>query len=131
MKKIIKTIILIALLCASITSLLACSSSAQPLVIKVQADKMQAEDTLKDYMDRLQAEGEFTFEVQDGMITSINGKSGNTNEYWMLYTDDAENANTAWGTYEYNNETFGSAIWGVEGLKIKEGCTYILVLQAF
>lgn len=86
--------------------------------------------TLKEYMDFLQGDN-FTYSIENGMVTTINGKSNTTNSYWMLYTDDSENANNAWGTFEYESVIYGSAILGAEALPVKEGCTYIWAYQTF
>lgn len=87
--------------------------------------------TLKDYMDYLQDNEKFTYSINNGMITTINGKSNTTNSYWMLYTADAENANQEWGTFEYEGSIYGSAILGAESLVIKEECIYIWAYQTF
>ena len=83
--------------------------------------------TLIDYMDRARLNGGFTYEIKDGMVTSINGKS-NTADFsgcWMLYTSDTEFSNTAWGTVEYGEKTLGSAIVGAEELPTKADEIYL------
>lgn len=87
--------------------------------------------TLKDYMDHLQENKQFTYSINNGMITTINGKSNTTNSYWMLYTSDSENANKQWGTFEYEETIYGSATLGADDLIVKEGCIYIWVYQTF
>ncbi len=87
--------------------------------------------TLKDFMDYLQDNKKFTYSIENGMITTINGKSNTTNSYWMLYTSDAANANQEWGTFEYEGEIYGSATLGAESLAVKEGCIYIWTYQTF
>ena len=94
-------------------------------------DKSYNDKTLSEYMNHLQDEGKLSFEIKDGMVTSINGKSNTTNSYWMLYTDDTENANEAWGTFEHEGKTYGSAAVGASDLKIKENCVYIWSYQTF
>ena len=59
--------------------------------------------TLKEYMDYLQNNRKLTYSIDNGMVTAINGKSNTTNSYWMLYTNDEENSNEAWGTLEYED----------------------------
>lgn len=86
---------------------------------------------LIDYMNRLQDKGELTFEVSDGMVTTVNGKSQANNSYWMIYTNDADNSNEAWGTFEHEGKIYGSATLGVEELPLKEGCIYVLAYQSF
>lgn len=87
--------------------------------------------TLKNYMDYLQDNKQFTYSINNGMITTINGKSNTTNSYWMLYTSDSENANQQWGTFEYEGTIYGSAILGADVLIVKEGCIYIWAYQTF
>ena len=105
------------------------------IVIKPTADSMDGatDMTLMDYMDKLAEEGTLTCTIANGMITSINSidNPADFSSCWMLYTSDAENANTAWGTVEYDGNEYGSAISGAETLKIKAGQLYIWVFQSF
>ena len=88
--------------------------------------------TVLNFMEYLKDKGEFDFEISDdGMVTSINGKANTNNSYWMLYTDDDENANEQWGTFEHEGKIYGSATAGVKTLKIKENCLYIWAYQTF
>ena len=87
--------------------------------------------TLKEYMDYLQENQKLTYSISNGMVTTINGKSNTTNSYWMLYTSDSENANQAWGTFEYEDNIFGSATLGADALIVKENCIYIWAYQTF
>lgn len=98
----------------------------QAVKIIVQTDE---EQTLKEYMDGLVLTGELEYTAENGMITSINGVS-NTDKYWMLYTDDSENANTAYGV-KYEGKAYYSANWGAEALEVKDGYTYVWVYQGF
>ena len=50
---------------------------------------------------------------------------------WNKLKVSEEMANTAWGTYEYNGETLGSAIVGAEALPVVDGEVYIWVYQSF
>ena len=86
---------------------------------------------LSEGMELLKEDGKLTYEILGGMVTSINGKANGSNEFWMLYTSDEEMANTAWGTYEYNGETLGSAIVGAEALLTVNGEIYIWAYQSF
>jgi hypothetical protein len=49
----------------------------------------------------------------------------------MIYTTDEDNSNTAWGLVEYNGKTYGSAMYGAEELKVKQGESYIWLYQSF
>ena len=87
--------------------------------------------TLKDYMEYLQDNEKLTFSISNGMVTAINGKSNTNNSYWMLYTSDSENANHAWGTFEYEDSIYGSAIVGADSLILKKDSIYIWAYQTF
>ena len=96
----------------------------------------EAEDgvTLLSVMESLQAEGKLTYTYgADGMVTSIEGKenAADWSACWMLYTSDAELANTDWGTVEYNGVACGSAIVGAGALEVIEGGIYIWSYQSF
>ncbi|MGN1060105.1 MAG: hypothetical protein ACI4QN_00080 [Candidatus Coproplasma sp.] len=82
-------------------------------------------------MECAQDDGNLSFTIEKGMVTSINGVSQTTNVYWMLYTSDTDNANTAWGTCEYGGQTLGSATLGAESLTVKNGCVYVWVYTKF
>ena len=103
------------------------------IVIKPTADSIGDATYLIDYMGKLIESGELTCKIENGMVTSINGidNPADFSSCWMLYTSDAENANTAWGTVEYDGNEYGSAISGAETLKIKADQLYIWVFQSF
>ena len=125
-------------------SLLLTGCQSEPLVIKdsdtyivikttQEAMGKDGDMVLMDYMLKLKEKGELEFEIQNGMITSINGIA-NPADYsscWMLYTSDEENANSAWGVVEYQGKQYGSAIAGAETLKIKADQIYIWVYKSF
>ena len=105
------------------------------VIIKITQEALEGatEMTLMDYMTKLKDKGELEFAISDGMITSINGIA-NPADYsscWMLYTSDADNANVAWGTVEYEGQKYGSAISGAETLEIKADQLYIWVYKSF
>lgn len=89
--------------------------------------------TLVDYMNSLKDDGQFTFEINNGMVSSVNGidNPADWSSCWMLYTSDSDSSNTAWGTIEYNSNVYESAVLGAESLIIKDGCMYIWVSQSF
>lgn len=88
--------------------------------------------TLVEYMTSLKQDGELVFEMENGMVTSINGiaNPSDWSSCWMLYTSDTDNANMAWGSIEYNGNFYGSASQGAELLKVKDGCYYIWIFQS-
>ena len=105
------------------------------IVIKTTAQALDGatDMTLMDYMTKLKDKGDLEFAISDGMITSINGidNPADYSSCWMLYTSDADNANTSWGTVEYEGKEYGSAISGAETLKIKADQLYIWVFKSF
>ena len=104
------------------------------IVINVSSETMEINEntTLVEYMYALKEKGELTFEMKNGMVSSVNGieNPADWSSCWMLYTSDADNANTAWGEVEYKGEVYGSTTMGAESLKIKVGCLYIWIFQA-
>ena len=142
MNKILNTIIAITL-SLFVFSFFGCSPK-EPLVIKesdtyivitVSNEQMDISNntTLVDYMNSLKNDGQLTFEINNGMVSSVNGidNPSDWSSCWMIYTSDINNANSAWGTIEYNGNIYGSAILGAESLIVKDGCIYIWVFQAF
>ena len=88
---------------------------------------------LLDAMYTLQEEGKISFQMQNGMLTELNGKKNTADwsQVWMLYTSDVEFSNTAWGSYLLEDMTLGSAIVGAESLPIKAGEYYVWSYQIF
>ena len=111
-----------------------CGKSAdgvEPVVIV--ADESAGGKTLLAVMEEMEAAGELSYKVKDGMIVGINGTE-NDIDYdpcWMLYTSDAENSSTAWGEYDYEGQILGSANYGAESLLVKAGEIYVWVYQEF
>ena len=125
-------------------TLVGCFAKKDPMVIKesdtyivitVSSEQMEltATTTLVEYMNALKADGELDFEMENGMVSSVNGikNPADWSSCWMLYTSDGDNANTAWGQVEYKGEVYGSAVLGAESLTVKESCLYIWIYQAF
>ncbi len=135
--------IICLLMCISSLLLTSCQST-EPLVIKesdtyivisVSEESLGENDELFliDYMKTLKENGELEFELDNGMIKSINGidNPADFSKCWMLYTSDTENSGSAFGTVEYKDKLYGSAIVGAELLKIKPNNIYIWVFKAF
>ena len=136
MKRILIIVLTILLLLGITTCVFGCTKEVEidekSVIIRVDISKVGDNATLKDYMDYLEREEKLSYELSDdGMVTSINGKSGQSNEYWLLYTSDSQNSNTSWGNCNYAGKIYGSAIAGVETLIVKDGELYIWILQAF
>ena len=141
MKKSLACLMAVMLLLSTIV-LSGCQS--EPLVIKdsdtcivirttQEVLEGNADMVLIDYMEKLVEKGELTCTISDGMVTSINGieNPADYSSCWMLYTSDADNANSAWGIVEYEGTEYGSAISGAETLKLKPDQLYIWVFQSF
>lgn len=107
------------------------SKTESMVVIKVNETEGFA--TLLDAMEYLKNEGELTFELTGGMVSSIEGKANpaDWSACWMLYTSDAEMANTEWGTITYDSNVYGSAILGAESLSVSVGEYYIWSYVSF
>lgn len=96
-------------------------------MVAIRVSKTDGEETLSEVMEYLQANGSLSYTESGGMITAINGKqnAADWSYCWMVYTSDAEMANTAWGTVEYGGESLGSAVLGMDALPVTEGAVYV------
>ncbi|MBQ8323356.1 MAG: hypothetical protein IJX91_05255 [Clostridia bacterium] len=101
--------------------------------VVITAADAEGGTTLLAYMQKLQEDGKLTFKVEDGMVTEIDGKknAADFSSCWMLYTSDTNASNEAWGTVEYEEKVYGSAVLGAESLVIVKGETYIWWYQTF
>jgi hypothetical protein len=84
-------------------------------------------------MERAKTDGDLTYEISGGMVTSIEGKANaaDFSACWMLYTSDVEMSNAEWGTITVGEKTLGSAIVGAEALPIVAGELYVWSYQSF
>ena len=101
--------------------------------VVLYVENAEANSVLLDAMYALQEEGRISFQMQNGMLTELNGKKNTADwsQVWMLYTSDVEFSNTAWGSYPLEEMTLGSAIVGAESLPIKAGEYYVWSYQTF
>jgi len=101
--------------------------------VVLYVENAEANSVLLDAMYTLQEEGKISFQMQNGMLTELNGKKNTADwsQVWMLYTSDVEFSNTAWGSYPLEDMTLGSAIVGAESLPIKAGEYYVWSYQTF
>lgn len=83
--------------------------------------------SLSEAMQDAKENEQIDYTVDKGMVISINGINNVGNKYWMLYTDDEEFSDTAWGEISYQDKIYGSATKGVSDLAVKDGKTYIWV----
>lgn len=100
-------------------------------VVAITVVEASQNTSLLKAMECAQDDEKLTFTISDGMVTGINGTANANNCYWMLYTSDADNANTAWGTYAYDGQELGSSVLGAESLTVKAGCIYVWVYTQF
>ncbi len=135
-KKVVSLVSLVSAVLAlfSLVALAGCKKSpvtADENTVVIRATAEQDGMTLLAVMEELQAAGELSFTVSDGMIVELNGTKQTASSYWMLYTSDEESANEQWGTFEYEGEVLGSAVSGAGELIVKEGCLYIWAFENF
>lgn len=138
MKKFSKLIAFLLLVVTAVY-LVGCKPKVQTfensVVIKVDAKYLTIDkDTVfLDYMNKLKEDGEIDFTIADGMVTSINGTENpaDWSKCWMLYTDDEEFSNKAWGEIVVDEKTYYSASLGAESLPIKDGKTYVWSFVSF
>ena len=102
-------------------------------MVAIRVLEVEADNTLLNLMVQLKSEGVIDFTLDNGMITSINGKANpaDWSYCWMLYTSDDEMSNTEWGELEYQGEKLGSAVVGADFLPAVEGEVYVWYYQAF
>jgi hypothetical protein len=90
-------------------------------------------ERFEELMGELAISGFFTYSgsknIYGLLITEIDGLiiEDVRTEGFFIYTDDAENSNTEWGSYEFDGKTINSATFGATDLPVKDGCKYALV----
>ena len=132
MKNKLKKITTLLLVTLCVLFAFGCQPSApQDIKFTVDVSNVESGATLLEYMNYLQDNGEFSFVIEGGMIKSFNGTSSYGNKFWMLYTDDQNNSNLAYGFIEINNITYASASLGASELPAVDGCTYVWRLMTF
>ena len=102
-------------------------------MVAIRVWKTEGEETLMTVMEALQEEGQMSFTVKAGMITSVNGKENpaDFSSCWMLYTSDEEMSNTAWGEIDYDGGKLASAVFGADTLPVAEDEIYVWYYQSF
>ena len=99
--------------------------------IVISVNEVEEGTTLIAVMAELKANSALSYEIANGMITSLNGKTTAANEFWGLYTSDTALSNTEWGTAEYEGKTYGSAMFGAETMPVISNGIYIWKLSSF
>ena len=102
-------------------------------VVVIKVENVEGEGYLSTLMEDAKAKDLLQFECSGGMIISLEGveNAADWSACWMLYTTDEEMSNNAWGTFEYEEETLGSAILGMDSLRVEDGESYVWVYQSF
>lgn len=134
MKRRIVSLFSLVFLSFAVFFFAACNRNDDVDDVVIRIDGSVAEGTtLLDVMEQMQADGELTFVIADGMIASINGVENTAiyNPCWMLYTSDENNSDTEWGSYEYEGEILGSASYGAGQLVVAEGEIYVWSYESF
>lgn len=139
MKKVIAVLLLVVATCSA---LFACNKSGTTTednrlvltpYVALTPDESYAGQTLIEFMDDQKQQGKLSYTAEDGTygayVTSINGISITSDKYWLVYTDDEENANSACGEILYGDKVYAFAVSGVSSLVITAGCSYIWVLK--
>ena len=143
MKRKLTTFITILLvLCISLFAITGCdgeksdvkaqilSSTQTTVVIKITQTDGKA--TLLDAMEYLKEQNQLTYQKDaQNMIKAINGSQAGANSFWALYTSDSEMANAEWGTFDYQGQILGSAIFGANDLEVIQNGVYVWDLTTF
>ncbi|MBR2341003.1 MAG: hypothetical protein IKA72_01160 [Clostridia bacterium] len=135
-RKIYTFFTLLLTLVISVFSLVACDKhgtakaeivSKSDTMVVIKVNETEGFATLLDAMTYLKGEGELTFEIVGGLVSSIEGKENpaDWSASWLIFTSDKEMSNTEWGTTTYNGNTYGSAILGAEQLSVSAGEYYV------
>lgn len=129
--------LVVIILTASVFAFAACNKAVvqtdTETVVTVTKALYEDGDTLETYMNRLADKNKLSFTADNGMVTVINGIEAKAadNRYWMIYTSDGDYSNDAWGTYEYDGTTYGSATKGIKELPVKVGAVYVFAISQF
>lgn len=107
--------------------------SATENLIVVKVEKTVEKETLADALAFLQEKGRLTYKMENGMLSTLNGKANaaDFSSCWMVYSSDKELTDTSWGTVTYKDMTLGSTIVGVEELPLADGEYYAFSYDTF
>ncbi len=130
----------LTVLTAVCTTLFACGVQKKFTVLK-ESDTYIVISEIDDFagkplLEAMQAakdKGELDYTIEGSMVTSMNGveNAADYSSCWMIYTDDENFSNTAWGEIEYDGKTCGSASKGVSELIVASGKIYVFVYTEF
>lgn len=139
MKKLTKIIVVIMIAVFALCAFACGEEGKVTLVVIGEENKVYQIDTtgkelstLKDLMDYLVENEEFSYEEMSGFVNSVNGKNPSSTEFWGIYTDlelnDIPYYDSSWGTADYDGKSYGSASKGITELPLSGGATYIFML---
>lgn len=146
MKKKLSIVSILLVLMLSLCAFAACGKGTAKVTVLnnteeslvIRADETKEDVSLENVLQELKESGEIQYEISDGMILSINGRTADSSsgEYWFIYTSlttykGVSYSDTSWGTYMYDGAEYGSATVGVDGLPMIEGGLYIFALGTF
>lgn len=95
--------------------------------------KEMSGNSVKDYLDVLGKKGYLSYELNGTFLTTMNGitPDASKSEYWFIYSNDTENTNGEWGTYEHDGVTYLSTTLGICDLPVKAGVTYLFMVSSY
>lgn len=141
-KRITLTVVALALVLAAVLGVVACAKLTNPVQMKetevvIPLDTAVMADIsgkhLVDYLNVLTEKEFLTYDAPGGFVVTINDRTADSTkgEYWLIYTDDEENSDASWGTYDVDGKTYNSAKFGINDLPLKEGKTYVFMISKF
>ncbi len=149
MKKVLKTLIVCALILSVLACCFACKGeegnvklhvvSADGAVKSYSVDTTDKDlTTLEDFMKYLKEKGEeFDYTASSGFVGSINGITPDLtkNEFWAIYTDvqigEIKYYDQSFGTCEIDGVSYASALKGINELPLSAGATYIFKISTW
>lgn len=139
MKKFGKILAIAMALAVLVAAFAACNGynavkSTEDVVAVTVSGKVMDLDgkNLVDYLNKLQSDGKFSYSADNGYVTTVNGKTADYQKdrtFWAMYTPDKEMGNEAWGTYEFEGQTYYSAIVGINDYPLAEGTVILFVFS--
>lgn len=141
-RKLLVAILLVVIIIACMLSFAGCKTKKYvqqtdtAVYFTVDKDIMAdcTDKKLVDYMDALVDKGYLTYEVQSGtypMLITVNGKTADAskNEYYFIYSDDAENTTETYESTEIDGKKYYSTNFGISDQPLKEGATYVFMIS--
>ncbi len=90
---------------------------------------------LETVLDELSEDKKITFSGTKSssgfFITDIDNMTLPANNYFLIFSDDAENTNTTWGEHEFDGITYYSISNGITMQPVKDGCVYVFTIVVY